>query len=186
MAVASDSTFAPEGGAHHRTRRAVESYIEQLIGLLDEIDGDPDFEEDLDTTDGDTDHIGSMTVDDEPEQDDEPSLGWPESFGRRRQLSYEGQFVQALGGEAEDDGDREPWLGAIENHPNLHCYCPTRGGDQRSWGWGDRSDRESDAGDEGEPDLQDGDGEFAGGCLLGADGKPEPTTDVNPDAWVRA
>lgn len=45
MATAVHSTVAPEDGAHHRTRRAVEAHIEWLIALLDALDDDPDLED---------------------------------------------------------------------------------------------------------------------------------------------
>ncbi|HMO28596.1 hypothetical protein [Enterovirga sp.] len=67
MATYANSTPAPEDGAHHRTRRAVEAHIEWLIALLDDLDDDPDLEDD-------------GTAEEEP--DAEPSIGWPESFGR--------------------------------------------------------------------------------------------------------
>lgn len=43
MAAASDSTPAP-AWRDTRARRAVEAHIEELIALLDLIDGDPDLE----------------------------------------------------------------------------------------------------------------------------------------------
>lgn len=53
--------------AKPRLRARIEEAIERLIMLLDQIDGDPDFE---------------------PANDDEPSLGWVYSFEGAPMASY--------------------------------------------------------------------------------------------------
>lgn len=79
MATHAYSTPAPDDGAHHRSRRAVEAHIEWLIGLLDDLDDDPDLEDD-------------GTAEEEP--DAEPSIGWPESFGRRTICGYRPMYYE--------------------------------------------------------------------------------------------
>ena len=154
-----------ERGSYVRNRRALENTIEELIDLLDEIDGDPDQE---------------PSEEAEPDQDGEASLGW----GAGSQLRLHGEV---------HDGDAEPSLGSIGS------WCGYWDSQTR-WAAGCLSDREQDAGDEREHDLdtdegpedereldcdteegdgdvdrelddQDGEGEFRGGALYGADQK---------------
>ncbi|GLK74662.1 hypothetical protein KHC23_23035 [Ancylobacter dichloromethanicus] len=84
-----------------RLRARAERTIEALIGLLDELDGDPDEE------DG---------GDEEPDSEGEPSLGWedgrPERFGGgtgRRDCDCE--HDQAEDGIADAEGLVEQWGG---------------------------------------------------------------------------
>lgn len=143
MAIHAHSTIASENRAHHRSRRQVEARIDELIALLDAIDDDPDLE------DGD---------DAEPDQDGEPTLGWPEAI--RARLTSTGMFVQALGGESEDGGDREPSLGSLSCTPNILSFAAIeRATSQLNWAGGGRDDRERDAGDEGEAVDEDGNAE---------------------------
>lgn len=129
-----------EQGSYVRSRRTVEAMIEEMIALLDALDDDPDHEDGGDA---------------EPCEDGEATLGWPESFGPRRQLSDAGMFVQALDGEAEDDADAEPSLGSPErvSHPISLTFASDFRSSQVRWADGSYSDREQDAGDEGEPDT---------------------------------
>jgi len=105
-------------------RRSIEDEIERLIGVLDDLDGDPDFEdgEDPDLEDG---------------VDAEPSIGTSDY--------YHGCDVEL------DDCDAEPSLGSINVHLDRPCpgWCPegfsySSAGDQRNWSAGNRQDLEGD------------------------------------------
>ena len=66
MATHAYSTPAPEDGAHHRVRRAIEEKIEALIVFLDYLDPDPDLESGADAEhvneDGDGEFAGGNVV----------------------------------------------------------------------------------------------------------------------------
>lgn len=85
-------------------RSALEALIEELIALLDSIDGDPDLEDNADDEPslGSTPKaIGNEIVydlefddcDDEEGGDHEPSMGWSNPEGIRAQISEEGQQI---------------------------------------------------------------------------------------------
>lgn len=106
-----------------RLRRQVEDQIEYLIALLDDLDGDPLFQEDGDE-DADT--------------DDEPSLGWRHTMNQARLggagsdgLDLEEDHDGREPEEDQDTGDDEPWLGSPET------FHQTGAGH-----YGDTSDRE--------------------------------------------
>jgi hypothetical protein len=151
------ATAALERQQAGRLRRQLEDAIEELIGLLDELDAE---DEDL-----------------EPDGSEEPTLGWPEgghvtplrsgdtrdgenewSLGSLTGCTWAGSQSFWAGGEPGDfedehdgrepDEDGEPALGAPEGHAhpdNLDQTGWARGG---SWdGEVDDSDRESDGRD---------------------------------------
>jgi hypothetical protein len=131
------------------SRKEREALIDLLIDSLDEIDGDFDLE------DG---------ADDEPNADNEPSLGFPESSAWWRFNRFLGHFHESecldqersAGGhedreldegeredddsDLEDDRDDEPVLAAPENHVST----PWDGG---WWGSGQRRDESGDQSD---------------------------------------
>ena len=133
-----------------QSREAVESRIEELIALLDELDDDPDLEDGGDA---------------EPDEDGEATLGW---LNTGSQLHLHADYQD---GEAEPDADGEPSLGSPERQPSgwgPYGLNKDRRSSQVAWAAGSRSDREADAGDEGEVEEPDGNGEFQGGDRLGA------------------
>jgi len=73
-------------------RLRLEATIENLIALLDEVDGDLDREPDVDDEDG---------GDDEPDADSEPSLGALNDHHSQGAWSYDGYVGD--GDELEDD-----------------------------------------------------------------------------------
>src|SRR4051812_38897129 len=87
-----------EEHAHERAvlanlRTRLETELERMIELLDQLDGDPDLEPDTDA---------------EPDEDGEPTLGWQNTPSQvRLRVPYED-------GELEDKGTTEPSLGSIE------------------------------------------------------------------------
>jgi hypothetical protein len=123
MATSSNTTALP---VIHRD--AVENEIERLIGILDDLDGDPDLEADLEGDDC----------------DDEPELGWTLAEARMGRAIVEdvheaslgslqsiNQEKCSLGGVHDlerDKADDEPMLGATS------CL------DQRFWAQGRRAD----------------------------------------------
>ena len=79
-------------------REVIESEIERLVAVLDEMDGDFDLEE---------------SADNEPDSDGEPQLGAPEA----RTGSWAGLPPESFTDDAElDEADDEPELGAPENN----------------------------------------------------------------------
>lgn len=119
LAAASLRFNLPEDAPVAAIRAAISDHIEALISYLDDIDGDPDLEPDADaepslgslekfgqgsqtdwgwtrTDDTEVEHDGA-----EPDLDGEMTISWPESFGRTRQLSDEGMFIQAFDDECE-------------------------------------------------------------------------------------
>ncbi|MFG1298115.1 hypothetical protein [Xanthobacter variabilis] len=82
-----------------RVRARIADLIEALVDLLDSVEPDPDFE---------------------PDNDDEPSLGWcdsrsPAGFGS----TDDGEFN---GDELDDNGDCEPFLGWVtREHGGTYC-----------------------------------------------------------------
>lgn len=111
-AAAGNATALPGDDA---LRERIEAAIEGLLDLLDALDGD---------------------VDAEPDEDDEPTLGFPES----RAWSCCGHSQDDC---EEDDCDAEPSLGSLEG------YEP---GNQEHWAHSSGSDGERDAGEEPEAD----------------------------------
>jgi hypothetical protein len=140
-------TIEVEGGTIFLTckqnhRQSIASMIERLIGMLDEMDGDPDIE---------------VT------EDEEPYLGWPNA-GQPVSL-------EMCDDREQDNADWEPWLGAAERHPMsvetiacgvlqprsgaLHHVCCKS---QEDWAAGGGDDRED------EDEREDGnDDEFSSG-----------------------
>jgi hypothetical protein len=129
-----------------RSRLEVATSIELLIGLLDDIDGDPDLED------------GS---------DDEHSLSGAVAVGAAVVLDVDGKpeyDLEADDSDLEDDGTAEPSLASPECHPR--CTLPgdvfmargftgvdrERGASQERWAKGSRSDGEQDPGEEPEDD----------------------------------
>lgn len=124
-------------------REAVEAHIEALIALLDDLDGNLDLE---------------------PDNDDEPILGWPEGVVARTGTGLD---------DREPDGDEdEPELGSPEASPHIRLEPPDleyrrpmplngsdlvhdRGSSQLQWSKGGTRDLERDGGDEGEPDSDE-------------------------------
>jgi hypothetical protein len=87
-------------------REAVESYIEQLIALLDTLDGDADLEEngDLEPSIGSQGRFGSDRIEYDLEgdtSDDELSLGWSNPMGLRAHVPEEAARMMS----AFDGGD---------------------------------------------------------------------------------
>lgn len=164
--MATDANSTPASAIDRRTfqsRRALAIRIEELIALLDDLDGDPDLEDGCDA---------------EPDQDGEPTLGWPESIMRKPHLlTADGRYAEMLGGESEDNGDSEPSLGSLERHPSPYRSAGEHLTHQLAWGFSSNSDREFD-GDDLEPEQEDGEGEFSGGTHLGAD---KPTVYAHPE-----
>ncbi len=110
-------TMTPEG--EPISREEIEEEIDRLIDLLNTLDGDPDLEPCLAGTCGD-DREGDLDARCVPglsEGDDNP--------------------------DDEDGGEREPSLGAPENHINSYCgwsHYRGRDGDQTHWGaWDTRA-----------------------------------------------
>jgi hypothetical protein len=136
-----------EVAALGRLRRKAERAIERLLWVLDEIEGDPDLEDNGDPepplgwtgSEAASGRYGGVA-----EEEDEPSLGWTSTLNQasRQRLGEVTDLEQ-------DDADREPSLGARENHPGQYG-C---GGNQTLWGYSGTSDREDDTYDnELEPD----------------------------------
>jgi hypothetical protein len=131
-------------------RERVEAIISSLVQLLDEFEPDADLEPD-DSGYGDLD---GMSV----EEDGEPSLGWADMEARYGCFPNHsnGPDLELDTADDEDNGDREPSLGAAENHPTgniLGFTGYTRQGSQEHWGAGNRDDREGDEHDGREPDY---------------------------------
>lgn len=118
-------------------RRALEARIEEMITLLDMIDGDPDLEDGHDA---------------EPDSDGEPTLGWG-AHGRQTQLAA---FGPAAGedGELEEDDPGEPSLASPERHPNTYGFGygfgVTLSGNQLHWADGAHSGGKDDCEEENE------------------------------------
>ncbi|NEI66852.1 hypothetical protein [Rhizobium leguminosarum] len=81
-------------------RETIEAYVEQLIALLDLLDGDPDLEDngDFEPSIGSTpqcfgderfDDLEMDTADDEDCGDDEPAMGWSNPEGLRAHIPEE-------------------------------------------------------------------------------------------------
>lgn len=154
MAIASDSTFAPESGAHHCSRRFIEQHIEAMIALLDEVDDDPDLE---------------------PDSDHEPYLAqtgqtWMGSDDDR-ELDCDSDEADTNRGLTVDD---EPRLGAPDSMVDQI----------RAWAMPATLDDEDEDGGDREPEEQDGEGEFSGGCLVSVE-EPEINA-TEPSLWRRA
>ena len=122
-------------------RAEAEQRVEQLIDLLDSLDGDSELEPEVDDEDG---------ADDEECAGDMERGTWCEDHNARRRR---GDFFGV-------SDDYEFWLGAPEKHPSV-TYSMMRGApwiDQRGgcsqvdWAAGDGDDLELDPADEGEPD----------------------------------
>ncbi|WP_375460008.1 hypothetical protein [uncultured Enterovirga sp.] len=126
-------------------REALEAHVERLIALLDMLDGDVDLE---------------------PDNDDEPSLGWPEGVAAKTWTSLDDR-EQDAGDECEPDADSEPSLGSPEAIPRIRPEPPVpeyrrplprgepvhdRGSSQVGWAAGGMRDFEDD-GDDREPDA---------------------------------
>lgn len=104
-----------------RLRERIEATIEAMIAMLDELEGDPDFE---------------------PGNDDEPVLGWHEAArGRGMSLTPDDEAESAWS-EGEDQDrfthnaateDDEPSLAAPE--PSGIAYSWPRGLKTPGWGW---------------------------------------------------
>ncbi len=107
MSIASNNAGAPLFVKYRPgTRRRIAAAVDALVALLDEIDGDADFEED------------DLREDDAPREDggdDEPSLGAPGAAflpDQRRWSQGEADDREAESELFEDGGDAEPALGA--------------------------------------------------------------------------
>lgn len=137
-----------------QTRRSIEDAIERLVALLDQFDGDPDFE---------------------PANDDEPSIGWtgngpyPTPIGDQSVHNAGDPATVDLELDETDDesgGDAEPSLGAPERHPysaehttrdgavrprsGYHHHEP--GKSQERWADGARGDHEREVDEDIEQD----------------------------------
>lgn len=108
-------------------RRRMEAAIDSMLALLDELDGDPDLE---------------------ASNDDEPSLGW---CNGARDSQYGGDDDREAEDEHdEDNGDREPSLGAPEQSAFHEGWVPAGDGtlyracnySQAAWAAGASNDRE--------------------------------------------
>jgi len=91
-----------------QARERLEAKIEELIAMLDLLDGDPDLEPYLTNTRGPT--GGSADDREGDDSDSEPSLGWPNASGLP-QLSSAMRHDEDLeedGSDYEDGGDTEP------------------------------------------------------------------------------
>ncbi|ANL52836.1 hypothetical protein [Rhizobium phaseoli] len=92
---------------HKLRRKTVEACIEQLIALLDQMDGDPDLEDGGDAEPS----IGSIPrlvgnqfledlelddCDDEEGGDDEPAMGWPNPEGLRIHIQEEARQIACI------------------------------------------------------------------------------------------
>ena len=118
-------------------RRLIADAIESLILLLDEIDGDAELE------------------DDDPAEENgdlEPSLGAfelvnQETAWRTIDSGHGGQDLEL------DNADREPSLGAPENHPTPYSYTYGGEGNQTHWAAGGFQDIESDPAEAGIGDV---------------------------------
>jgi len=100
MATAKRSTAKPYLKIEQLRRDTVESYIEQLISLLDQIDGDPDLEEngDLEPSLHGVVLHGAKGVECDLEgdtSDNEYSLGWANPMGLRVHVAEEAQELMA-------------------------------------------------------------------------------------------
>jgi len=108
----SDRQIFPES-----TRKKIESALEKLIDLLDQMDADPDSEEENEHGDGSLTGIGI---------DDEPSLGSTNAMNQERawkvggtDLEYDGDTVADP--DLEDTADDEPWLGTAPWPPGKYA-----------------------------------------------------------------
>lgn len=136
-------TTLPEQAAERQRLRVlrteIEFALEEMITLLDALDGDPDLED----TDGGDDQA-DLEPDEDGEEDDgaEPSLGATDATDQTRwawsgqhDLEEENEHGGDINDEPQlDDGDLEPSLASPENPE----------GDQTGWAVGDASDREAD------------------------------------------
>jgi hypothetical protein len=107
------------------TRKKIEAALEKLIEILDLTDPDPDLEED---------DPPESTGDDEPDQDEETSLGATQALDQGN--AWRAPMVLGtdleLDGETAPSADSEPSLGSPERCPPVH------------WAQGGRDDREDD------------------------------------------
>jgi hypothetical protein len=126
------------------SRRAIEDEIERLIGMLDQLDGEPDMEEpgDMEPWLGWTSH-GRGAVGCDPNlpcnADLESDLGVMPTY---TDAGWQHELEQ-------DDADAEPWLGAPEWHPSGHLWDGHTRGSQLDWAAGGSDDREYECEDEG-------------------------------------
>lgn len=139
-------------------RRELSLIVERALLALDALDIDPDMESDGADRDSGWPESGFGLDGGSPYEDDEPSLGWHSNgggcWGRE-----DGSDREADAGDDPDgyDSDREPSLGAGEMPVHVGYWSGTvsrvygiRGGDQTHWAAGNRTERESDAGDQPE------------------------------------
>lgn len=105
-------------------RRVLEDEIERLIAMLDELDGDADFEQGEDDEDG---------------HDAEPCLGWSASgahgLGDDREQDVGDEGEEVCEDEGADRDDAEPMLGWPENDGNPAAYSQTSAHDDEVLSW---------------------------------------------------
>src|SRR4051794_38138915 len=101
QAVSIDTTVASDWQRLRELRRQAEMTLEEMLDVLNRIDGDPDLE------DG---------ADDELTGDEEPSMGWTACADQRHLQTF--HTFEADGGEYEEDDPGEPSLASPERHPN--------------------------------------------------------------------
>jgi hypothetical protein len=139
------------------TPRALEGAIEAAIALLDASEPDQDLEE---------------TADDEPDVDDESSLGAPNDYHGGGSQEHWGAGAPLSLWDADREGpeeDLEPSLGTLEKHPSAYGSQ----GDQTSWAF---SGNDRDLEDEHDGKEPDEDGEPSHGS----------TSAINQEhAWAR-
>jgi hypothetical protein len=146
-----------------QTRRSIEDAIERLVALLDQFDGEPDFE---------------------PANDDEPSIGWVERGPASPPIGD--QSVHVAGDPAavdleldnsdwESGGDSEPSLGAPERHPHPHD-CLRSSGSQERWADGSRGDHEREV----DADIEQDHGEMPEDLMWSSD----PNVPQDSATWV--
>lgn len=128
-----------------RARKAARDEIERLIIWLDStIDVDEDSAVDDEGCDGD---------------DFEPSLGSLDLVSNQIKAWAVPPFGAVYDVDLEEDqSDREPSLGSVEDHPNGYCDgsdVHRYGRTQERWAGGNRDDREGCEHDGSEPDVED-------------------------------
>jgi len=111
-------------------RSAAEQLVEHLISFLDEVEGDPDFEDNGDA---------------EEEPDEEPILGSTDHVNQERAWPARYYGPEMTAEPENDNSDSEPSLGSVATSENIT---------QGAWASGTSDDRE-DEHDGAEPDEDD-------------------------------
>lgn len=160
----------------HHLRQQIADHIERMIALLDAMDGDCDLEASIHDDDREPDLAGDQTgtaleednCDDEPDVDDEESLGWTISgHGPCTAHRYVSPLIAMCDREGDEHDGREPdiddecdlgWTNRIDQE------CPDWHGSGKSWK--NPSNTDLELGDDNGVGDMDGVREQFGGWLI--------------------